>query len=149
MSSFKNFASMLSGLQQQADGRGTIAGSPIEDFLSIAGYGDGGGGGGGGGGGCMIVNLTWDDDTSSYTSDKTFAEVHDALEGGTFVYAVDKSYGGCYMPTQLNSTEVVFSKLTAASDGLGGYLLTSDEETLLDTDLVSSNYKQFTLTLAS
>lgn len=47
MSSFKNFASMLSDLQQQADGRGTIAGSPIEDFLSIAGYETPGGGGGG------------------------------------------------------------------------------------------------------
>ena len=36
---------MLSDLQQQADGRGTIAGSPIEDFLSIAGYEPEGGGG--------------------------------------------------------------------------------------------------------
>ncbi|MBP5433240.1 hypothetical protein [Ruminococcus sp.] len=38
MSSFKNFASMLNDLQQQADGRGTLDGSAIEDFLSIAGY---------------------------------------------------------------------------------------------------------------
>lgn len=50
MSSFKNFAPLLSSLQDQADGKGTIAGSPLEDFLSIAGYGDGGGGGGTGGG---------------------------------------------------------------------------------------------------
>ena len=48
MSSFKNFAPMLSSLQDQADGKGTIAGSPLEDFLSIAGYETPGGGGGGG-----------------------------------------------------------------------------------------------------
>lgn len=47
MSSFKNFASMLNDLQTQADGTGTIEGSPIEDFLSIAGYETPGGGGGG------------------------------------------------------------------------------------------------------
>lgn len=46
MSSFKNFAPMLSSLQDQADGKGTIAGSAIEDFLSIAGYENPGGGGG-------------------------------------------------------------------------------------------------------
>lgn len=46
MSSFKNFAPMLSSLQDQADGKGTIAGSPLEDFLSIAGYETPGGGGG-------------------------------------------------------------------------------------------------------
>lgn len=55
MSSFKNFAPMLSNLQRQADGRGTLEGSSIDDFLSIAGYGDGGGGGGGGGVGWDIV----------------------------------------------------------------------------------------------
>lgn len=48
MSSFKNFASMLDGLQKQAEGTRTIAGSSIEDFLSIAGYEDYEGGGGGG-----------------------------------------------------------------------------------------------------
>lgn len=47
MSSFKNFAPTLTSLQAQADGTGTIAGSPIEDFLSIAGYETPGGGGGG------------------------------------------------------------------------------------------------------
>lgn len=47
MSSFKNFAPTLRSLQAQADGTGTIAGSPIEDFLSIAGYETPGGGGGG------------------------------------------------------------------------------------------------------
>lgn len=47
MSSFKNFAPMLSSLQDQADGKGTIAGSALEDFLSIAGYETPGGGGGG------------------------------------------------------------------------------------------------------
>lgn len=46
MSSFKNFAPLLSSLQDQADGKGTIAGSPLEDFLSIAGYETPGGGGG-------------------------------------------------------------------------------------------------------
>ena len=46
MSSFKNFAPMLSSLQDQADGKGTIAGSPLDDFLSIAGYETPGGGGG-------------------------------------------------------------------------------------------------------
>ena len=49
MSSFKNFSSMLNDLQQQADGRGTLDGSAIEDFLSIAGYKMPAGGGGGGG----------------------------------------------------------------------------------------------------
>lgn len=39
---------MLTSLQAQADGTGTIAGSAIEDFLSIAGYETPGGGGGGG-----------------------------------------------------------------------------------------------------
>ena len=48
MSSFKNFAPLLSSLQDQADGKGTIAGSALEDFLSIAGYETPGGGGGGG-----------------------------------------------------------------------------------------------------
>lgn len=48
MSSFKNFSSMLNDLQRQADGRGTLDGSAIEDFLSIAGYEQEGGGGGGG-----------------------------------------------------------------------------------------------------
>ncbi len=47
MSSFKNFAPLLTSLQAQADGTGTIAGSPLEDFLSIAGYETPGGGGGG------------------------------------------------------------------------------------------------------
>lgn len=47
MSSFKNFAPTLRSLQAQADGTGTIAGSPLEDFLSIAGYETPGGGGGG------------------------------------------------------------------------------------------------------
>ena len=49
MSSFKNFAPLLSSLQDQADGKGTIAGSALEDFLSIAGYETPGSGGGGGG----------------------------------------------------------------------------------------------------
>lgn len=46
MSSFKNFAPMLTSLQAQADGTGTLDGSAIEDFLSIAGYEPEGGGGG-------------------------------------------------------------------------------------------------------
>lgn len=57
MSSFKNFAPMLTSLQAQADGTGTIAGSPLEDFLSIAGY-ETPGGGGGGGGDLSIAKLT-------------------------------------------------------------------------------------------
>lgn len=40
---------MLTSLQAQADGTGTLDGSAIEDFLSIAGYETPGGGGGGGG----------------------------------------------------------------------------------------------------
>ena len=48
MSSFKNFAPMLTSLQAQADGTGTLDGSAIEDFLSIAGYETPGGGGGSG-----------------------------------------------------------------------------------------------------
>lgn len=60
MSSFKNFAPTLTSLQAQADGTGTIAGSPLEDFLSIAGYETPAGGGGGGGdyslGAVQIVN---------------------------------------------------------------------------------------------
>lgn len=58
MSSFKNFAPMLSSLQDQADGKGTIAGSPLEDFLSIAGYEDPAGGGGGGDFKTAVVTLT-------------------------------------------------------------------------------------------
>lgn len=59
MSSFKNFQPLLSSLQDQADGKGTIAGSPLEDFLSIAGYETPAGGGGGGDyslGAVQIVN---------------------------------------------------------------------------------------------
>lgn len=58
MSSFKNFSSMLNDLQRQADGRGTLDGSAIEDFLSIAGYKECGGGGGGGGGDFTTAEVT-------------------------------------------------------------------------------------------
>ena len=58
MSSFKNFSSMLNDLQRQADGRGTLDGSAIEDFLSIAGYEDPNGGGGGGESDYRIIPLT-------------------------------------------------------------------------------------------
>lgn len=66
MSSFKNFSSMLNDLQQQADGRGTLDGSAIEDFLSIAGYEqEGGGGGGGGGGDFSTATVTITNDSES------------------------------------------------------------------------------------
>lgn len=76
MSSFKNFAPLLSSLQDQADGKGTIAGSPLEEFLSIAGYEEPGGGGGGGGVTFPTVTLTFDENgmVSEITCDMTFAE---------------------------------------------------------------------------
>ena len=80
MSSFKNFASMLSDLQQQADGRGTIAGSPIEDFLSIAGYGDGGGGGGSA---PLIVHVI--EEGTTWTLDATYSDIKSAVLNGTVV----------------------------------------------------------------
>ena len=64
MSSFKNFSSMLNDLQRQADGRGTLDGSAIEDFLSIAGYEDPAGGGGG----SVEVTVTLDTLTIPETS---------------------------------------------------------------------------------
>lgn len=85
MSSFKNFSSMLNDLQRQADGRGTLDGSAIEDFLSIAGYKECGGGGGGGGGGdfsTAIVAITND-------SGSSFVIPCACLIGGDMVYSID------------------------------------------------------------
>lgn len=85
MSSFKNFAPMLSSLQDQADGKGTIAGSPLEDFLSIAGYEtpDGRGGGGGGGG----IPVFWQIDSTTIGVDGDFASCLAKLQQGIPIVA--------------------------------------------------------------
>ena len=89
MSSFKNFASMLNDLQQQADGRGTLDGSAIEDFLSIAGYEDPNGGGGGDSD-FTIARVTIADSTTGYvTEDYSMPVViDDELYGPAAVYTM-------------------------------------------------------------
>ena len=98
MSSFKNFASMLSDLQQQADGRGTIAGSPIEDFLSIAGYETPGGE-------AEVLYPTfdavWDEGTQSYsyTCDWTFSELKTkiaAFDSSSYPAIYNEEGFGCF-----------------------------------------------------
>lgn len=44
-------------------------------------------GGGGAGGGVMVVNITPDDDFVSFTKDKPYAEIVQAIESGLRVYA--------------------------------------------------------------
>jgi hypothetical protein len=101
-----------------------------------------------GGGGALVINLTWDGEASKYTSDKTFAEISAAFQEGKFVYARSTN-GFVYMPTHINSTEIYFLHEAAGSDGLGGYLLTSDEMMITAEDSVTETFSQFTLTIAT
>ena len=47
----------------------------------------GAGSSGGGGGGSFLVTITWDDTTSKYVCDKTYAEIKAAFESGQAVVA--------------------------------------------------------------
>lgn len=52
----------------------------------------GSGGGGGTGGGVLKVNMTWSEDYSSCTLDKTYAEIYSACQNG-MVISVDEDAG--------------------------------------------------------
>lgn len=85
MSSFKNFSSMLNDLQKQADGRGTLDGSAIEDFLSIAGYEEPAGGGGGGGDFEIVTITLINNSADKYLGVNRLVWVYnDALETESF-----------------------------------------------------------------
>ena len=110
MSSFKNFAPMLSSLQDQADGKGTIAGSALEDFLSIAGY-ETPGGSGGGGDAAIIIPLT--DTGTSFESptgsgDYSFLDLVTAFAGGKVIRLVLENSDRDYVI----ATEVIGYNLT-------------------------------------
>ena len=72
---------MLSSLQEQADGKGTIAGSAIEDFLSIAGYETPGGGGGGGDGDFSTAEVTFINNSTAAGIQVICATAYDGEEG--------------------------------------------------------------------
>ena len=119
MSSFKNFAPMLSSLQDQADGKGTIAGSALEDFLSIAGYETPGGGGGGGS--AIIPSIELDYDHMTYTSTVSFdemvasAEASTILDGDTPVIPVWLSTSGQFVSAH-HATEDDHDVILLSSD---------------------------------
>lgn len=104
MSSFKNFAPMLSSLQDQADGKGTIAGSPLEDFLSIAGY-ETPGGGGGGSSDFSTAQVTIDNQSGTNVYGNVYGQLTDV-----------SSYCGLSpntLPTVVNSVESEFGGNTS------------------------------------
>lgn len=116
MSSFKNFAPLLTSLQAQADGTGTIEGSPLEDFLSIAGYETPGGGGGGGD--LSIANLTLINNRSENVS-CTICQCDE--EYGTTIYGGIEANGTAELlvPLYKGKADIIFSNtsLTFILDG--------------------------------
>ena len=91
MSSFKNFAPMLTSLQAQADGTGTLDGSAIEDFLSIAGY-ETPGGGGGGSSDLTIANVTITCESGFTSADLFVVYVYEDLLNSEFILTQEGDY---------------------------------------------------------
>ena len=142
MSSFKNFAPTLRSLQAQADGTGTIAGSPLEDFLSIAGYETPGGGGGG----------SSDFSTATVTFNLTLPEgtTFDGLGGRIgfeFVYGIEYesavSTADTTLPIVLYNGEGYISNFFAETTD-GDYLVLDGDPTLSDT--ITWDGSKFTVT---
>lgn len=67
-------------------------------------YSNAGQGSGGGSGGVYMVNVTWDEDTEGYVSDKTREEIVAAHEQGSRIVAFVDGYG--YWP--LTSMEITY-----------------------------------------
>ena len=96
-------------------------------------------GSGGGGGGSFLVTITWDDATSKYVSDKTYAEIKAAFESGQSVVAF--SDPNVYELIQVDSGFIRFAlndfDFASGTNTLG---LTSDAFKILSDDSVTKDY---------
>ena len=61
--------------------------------------------GGSGGGGVMVVPVTFDESTQSFTFQKTWKEIFDAIGDGAFVV------GSIYEPTEVNAGQYTIASL--------------------------------------
>lgn len=95
--------------------------------------------GGGGGGGSFLVTITWDETTSEYVSDKTYAEIKAAFESGQGVVAFCDP--NIYELAQIDSDFIRFVSnsfnFTSGTNTLG---LTSDAFKILSDDSLTEGY---------
>lgn len=95
--------------------------------------------GGGGGGGTFLVTITWDDTTSKYVCDKTYAEIKAAFESGQAVVAF--SDPNIYELAQVDSGFIRFASnsfnFTSGTNTLG---LTSESFKILSDDSITEDY---------
>ena len=93
----------------------------------------------GGGGGSFLVTITWDETSSEYVSDKTYAEITAAFESGQAVVAF--SDPNIYELEQIDSDFIRFVlnsfTFTSGTSTLG---LTSDAFKILSNDSVTEDY---------
>lgn len=92
-----------------------------------------------GGGGSFLVTITWDETSSEYVSDKTYAEITGAFESGQAVVAF--SDPNIYELAQVDSDFIRFVSnsfnFTSGTNTLG---LTSDAFKILSNDGVTEDY---------
>lgn len=95
--------------------------------------------GSGGGGGSFLVTIAWDETTSAYVCDKTYAEIKAAFESGQVVVAF--SDPTIYELAQVDSDFIRFVSnsfnYTSGTNTLG---LTSDAFKVLSDDSVTKDY---------
>ena len=69
------------------------------------------------GGGSMLVTFTQVSGSTSYTADKTFAEVYAAFQNGTPIFAMAAPYGEIYSLKSASSARIIFSYVQVFSGG--------------------------------
>ena len=96
-------------------------------------------GSGGGGGGSFLVTITWDDTTSEYVCDKTYAEIKAAFDSGQAVVAFSDPI--IYEIAQVDSDFIMFVSnsfnFTSGTNTIG---LTSDSFKILSDDTITEGH---------
>lgn len=96
-------------------------------------------GSGGGGGGSFLVTITWDDTTSKYVCDKTYAEIKAAFESGQAVVAF--SDPNVYELVQVDSGFIMFvSNDFDFASSTNTLILLSDTFKVLSDGSVTKDY---------
>lgn len=94
---------------------------------------------GGGGGGSFLVTISWDETTSDYVCDKTYAEIKAAFESGQVVVAF--SDPNIYELVMVDSDFIRFVSnsfnFTSGTNTLG---LTSESFKILSDDSITEDY---------
>lgn len=94
---------------------------------------------GGGGGGSFLVTITWDDTTSKYVSDKTYAEIKAAFESGQSAVAFCDP--NIYELIQVDSGFIRFASNTFDfASSTNTLILMSDTFKVLSDDSVTEDY---------